>query len=65
MEPSSMLDVEPFREVFDLYDLWMGRGAHPDAARLFERLTPGEEELLRLLDRFRQLPPIPVPPERG
>ncbi len=60
-----MLDVEPFREVLDLYDLWMGRGAHPEAPRLFERLTPGEEELLRLFDHLRQLPPIPVSPEHG
>ncbi len=71
MAPSWMLDVEPFGELLQLYDLFAPRKGRvgapgPDAPPfLFEHYSPGEEELLRLFERLRQLPPIPVRPERG
>ncbi len=69
--PPSLIDVEPYSELLQLYDLYAPRTGRvgapgPDAPPfLFERYSPGEEELLRLFDRLRQLPPIPRPPERG
>ncbi len=68
--PESLADFETIGDLLQLYDLTAPRkwpvGAQGDAPpHLFERYAPGEEELLRLLDRLRQLPPIPVPPEPG
>lgn len=60
--PPSLLDVEPFGALFDL-PVFDPRQLDPQAPRMFEYFTPGEQELLKLFDRLRQLPPIPMRPK--
>ncbi len=62
--PSSLLDIEPFGDLFDL-PMFDPRQLDPEAPRMFEYFTPREEELLQLLDRLRRLPPRASLPEYG